>query len=84
MSKSKKYEFIRHAIVGIGSPDGARSAKEMVVRRTVEGEFEITAVPGTERTLPLTKEEAEGWVKEIPDMPEDVRESQIRMLCCED
>ena len=84
MSKPKQYEFTRHAIVGIESPDGTRSAKEMIVRRTVEGEFEITPVSATERMLPLTKEEAEEWVKEIPDMPEDVREGQIKMLCCED
>ena len=84
MSNSKKYKFTRHAIVGIESPDGKCSAKEMIVRRTVEGDLEITPVPGTERTLPLTKGEAEEWVNEIPDMPEEVRESQIRMLCCED
>jgi hypothetical protein len=84
MGISDKYEFTRHAIVGIESPDGKRSAKEMIIRRTFEGEYEITPLAGTERSLPLTRGEAEQWVNNILGMPEDVRQTQIRMLCCED
>ena len=56
----------------------------MVIRRTVEGELEITSVAGTERTLLLTREEAEEWLRENPDIPEEAREDKIKMLCCAD
>jgi hypothetical protein len=57
----------------------------MIVKRTSEGKLVITPVPGTERDLPLTKAEAVEWVSRIPgDMPEEVRQNQIQMLCSED
>ena len=85
MSESEEYEFTTRTIAGIISPDGRRSAKEVIARRTAEGKLEITPVAGTERTLPLTLEEAEEWAGGIPDLtPRDARESKIKMLCCED
>lgn len=82
MSSPEKFEFERRAIVGAEHSDGTRSTQEMIVRQSVEGELVIVAVPGTKRELPLTREEAEQWVFSIPsDMPDDVRQSQIEMLC---
>jgi hypothetical protein len=57
-------------------------AQEMIVHRTAEGELIITPIPGSERSLPLTKEEAEQWVTRVlVNAPEDERRDKVSMLC---
>jgi hypothetical protein len=85
MSKSESHEFVRHSIVRIENPDGNLSAQEMKVHRTIDGKIIVTPVPMTVRSLPLGNEEAWEWVNDIPgDMPEEVKEDLIKMLCCDD
>jgi len=56
-------------------------AQEMIVHRTAEGELIITPIPGSERSLPLTKEEAEQWVTRVlVNAPEDERRDKVSML----
>jgi hypothetical protein len=84
MNEPESLQFTRQCIVGIEHPDGKRTAQEMIVHRTAEGELIITPLPGTERALPLTKEEAEKWVTSLPEnMPEEIKQEKIRMLCFE-
>jgi hypothetical protein len=82
MIKSDDSVFTRHTIIGISAPNGQHHAKEVIVNHSPEHGTEISAVPGTIRTLPLSYEEARKWVGLVlPNISEDEQRAKIEMLC---
>ncbi len=80
---SNHYASVRRRINFIESDDGARSAEKVCVRQTVGGDLEHS-IEGPERFLPMTREDAEGWIEDISDLTDDEREFLIKCLCGED
>jgi len=80
----------RKTIAWVQHPDGSLSAHEEIIQFPTDNEdgrleASATLVPGTERYLPISREEAEKWVQKVMgDAPDDDKEGATRMLCGED
>lgn len=72
----------RYAIAVATYPDGRRIAFENRGYQTPEGKRILSKVSGTERDLPLNREEASAWVKELSgDLSQNARRELVEMLC---
>lgn len=80
---SNRHTVLRRSINFLEADEGTRSAEKVCVRQAEGGELEHQR-EGPERPLPLTRAEAEEWVKDLIHLREEEREFWVKCLCGED